>query len=163
VQRAALSGDDEPALVEIAYRRAVLAGITAAAEASLNELGAKITEAEAELAEARDKADRERRASALEAQMAALAPLFDQWLDVSGRFAQELAQIHGVLDAHNAAMVVRQCRDGLAEARGMLASEVRATAWQIRNPPPKMPEPPLPAGVVPAAWGIPQLDVPHEL
>jgi hypothetical protein len=77
----------------------------------------RITAVETALAAASDHADRERRAGALEAQMATVSPLFDQWLEVSGRFVQELAKLHGVFDAQNGALLVRQCRDGLEGAR----------------------------------------------
>jgi len=97
LQREALGGDGEPALVKIASRRAVLVEIATAAEASLNDLGAKISETEAALTEAREKADREKRASGLEAKAAALSPLFDDYLAVADRFASALIGIEGVL------------------------------------------------------------------
>jgi hypothetical protein len=160
-QREALSSDNEAALIKIAGRRSVLVEIAAAAESALNDVGAQIGATEAALTAAREHADREKRASALETQAAALSPVFDQWLEVCDRFAQQLAKIHGVLDAQNAALAVRTCRDTLAGARGMLASEVQATAWQIRNPPVRAPEPPpLPLALTPRAIGD-RLDIPH--
>jgi hypothetical protein len=110
----------------------------------------RINEAEAALAAAGERATREAKADILDSQAAALPDLFEEYLEVCGRFAQALAEID-VFDAQGGSGLVLQTRNELEGARASIFSQLKFIADELRRDPPlPRPEPPqLPTGVRP--------------
>jgi hypothetical protein len=164
-------GDDPKALDKAGPRLSEAKEFGSLLESELDDYARQIAIVETELLLAQDRAAREAKADIFDSHAAAIQSMYQEYLEVSGRFGKLLGRTEGMLDsytagalsdAHAGGALVLQTRGELEGARDPILGQLQWMARELRqDPPPRPPEPsPMPAGTVPRGM-FPDRNDPH--